>query len=172
MNNKSRQLAYLLRHDKTYSFGRYGWRSVEDLIANHQFSMADLESIVLNNDKLRFEFSDDKFSIRACQGHSIKVDVELFDVSPPLMLFHGTMYATLNSILHYGIHKGKRLYVHLSESMDDALKVGRRHGMLAVIQIDTRRMYLDGYKFYLSRNGVWLTEFVEPKYIVNDYYYI
>ena len=81
MKNKSRKLAYLLRHDKTYSFDKQGWRKVEDLIYNHDFTMVELEAIVLNNDKLRYEFSDDKSRIRASQGHSIEVDVELLEGS-------------------------------------------------------------------------------------------
>lgn len=165
MNNKSRQLAYLLRHDKTYSFGRYGWRSVEDLIANHQFSMADLESIVLNNDKLRFEFSDDKTFIRARQGHSILVDVELQEVRPPIHLYHGTAERFLSSILQKGILSGNRLYVHLFEIEEEARYIGKRHGTPVVLKINAQQMYHDGYKFYLSRNGVWLTEFVSTEYI-------
>ena len=166
MKSKSKKLAYLLRHDKTYSFDKYGWRKVEDLIVNHHFTMDGLKDIVLNNDKHRFEFSDGMECIRACQGHSIEVDVELLaSSSPPLLLYHGTSVNSLVSIQQHGIHRGKRLYVHLSETINDAVQVGSRHGSPVVLQVDSCRMFNDGYKFYYSRNGIWLTEFVPSQYI-------
>lgn len=165
MKNKSKELAYLLRHDKTYSFDIHGWRNVEDLITNHHFTMAELEAIVLNNDKFRFEFSDDKNCIRARQGHSIKVDVELSVATPPLLLYHGTSANSLVSIQQHGINRSKRLYVHLSETINDALQVGSRHGSPIALQVDCRQMFNDGFTFNRSRNGVWLTEFVPSQYI-------
>ena len=165
MENQSRKLAFLLRHDKTYPFDKHGWRSVEDLITNHQFTMNVLENIVLCNDKNRFEFSDDKKCIRACQGHSIQVDVNLQEARPPLQLYHGTAERFLSSILQKGILSGYRLYVHLSETDEEARYIGKRHGTPIVLKINAQQMYHDGYKFYLSRNGVWLTEFVAAKYI-------
>lgn len=165
MKRKSKKLAYLLRHDKTYSFDKCGWRKVEDLIANHHFTMDGLKDIVLNNDKHRFEFSDGMDFIRACQGHSIEVDVELLVSTPPLLLYHGTSANSLVSIQQQGINRGKRLYVHLSETINDALQVGSRHGSPIALQVDCHRMFNDGFTFYRSRNGVWLTEFVPSQYI-------
>ena len=165
MKRKSKKLAYLLRHDKTYSFDKYGWRKVEDLIANHHFTMDELKDIVLNNDKHRFEFSGGMDFIRACQGHSIEVDVELLVSTPPLLLYHGTSANSLVSIQQHGIKRSKRLYVHLSETINDALQVGIRHGSPIVLQVDCRRMFNDGFTFYRSRNRVWLTEFVPSQYI-------
>ena len=165
MKNKSRKLTYLLRHDRTYPFDKYGWRSVEDLITNHQFTMTVLENIVLCNDKNRFEFSDDNKSIRARQGHSIQVDVNLQESRPPLQLYHGTSERFLSSILKKGILCGNRLYVHLSETEEEARYIGKRHGIPVVLKINAEQMFHDEYKFYLSRNGVWLTEFVSAEYI-------
>lgn len=104
--------------------------------------------------------------IRARQGHSIQVDVELAEATPPDMLYHGTAKAFVESIVSQGILKGKRLYVHLSTTIDMATKVGERHGEPAVLAIDAKRMHEDRIKFFLSRNGVWLTDFVEAKYII------
>lgn len=165
MNKQGKKLAYLLRHDKTYSFDRWGWRSIEDLILNHHFTRMELEAVVMNDNKLRYEFSDDKSRIRACQGHSIEVDVELLETCPPLLLYHGTSIKSLDSIQQHGIHRGKRLYVHLSETISEAMQIGSRHGNPVVLSIDTFRMLKAGCKFYRSRNGVWLTDFVDVKYI-------
>lgn len=128
--------------------------------------MEELRKIVATNNKQRYEFSEDMKRIRARQSHSIQVDVELAETTSPDMLYHGTAKAFIGSIMKQGILKGKRLYVHLSTTNDMATKVGERHGEPAVLAIDAKRMHEDGIKFFLSRNGVWLTEFVEAKYII------
>ena len=161
-----KKLSYLLRHDKSYSFDEHGWREINDLVANHGFTMEELREIVVTNNKQRYEFSEDMTRIRARQGHSIRVDVELPEATPPDLLYHGTAKAFVESIMSQGIQKGKRLYVHLSTTIDMATKVGERHGEPAVLVIDAKRMHEDGIKFFLSRNGVWLTEFVDVKYII------
>ena len=158
-------LAYLLRHDKNYAFDEHGWREVRDLVECHGFSCEELEYIVANSSKQRFEFSEDKLLIRARQGHSVKVDVELEEAVPPEYLYHGTAKGFVDSILKLGILKGKRLYVHLSSTVEMAMKVGARHGEPVVLTINAKRMSEDGIRFLLSHNGVWLTEFVNARYI-------
>ena len=162
---KGKHLSFLLRHDKAYRFDEHGWREVSDLITNHGYTMDELKEIVATNNKQRYEFSEDMTRIRARQGHSIHVDVELEATLPPDILYHGTGERFLASIMDQGINKGNRLYVHLSATGETAVNVGRRHGKPIVLIIDTKRMAEDGHKFYLSRNGVWLTDFVEVKYI-------
>ena len=103
--------------------------------------------------------------IRARQGHSIHVDMELEETFPPDVLYHGTAKEYADSIMKQGILKGHRLYVHLSTTIEVATKVGQRHGEPVVLAIDAKQMSEDGNKFFLSRNGVWLTEFVDAKYI-------
>lgn len=164
-NKKSIKLAYLLRHDKDYAFDEHGWREVEDLILTHGFTMPLLENIVATNDKQRYEFNDTKTRIRARQGHSIHVDVELKEVTPPGILYHGTSEDVVKLILSEGLESRTRLYVHLSSDIETALKVGRRHGNPKVLKIDSTAMRANGIKFYLSNNGVWLTDFVAPEYI-------
>ena len=127
--------------------------------------MEELREIVANNNKQRYEFSEDMTRIRARQGHSIQVDVDLEEAIPPDVLYHGTAKRFVDSILKQGILKGKRLYIHLSTTVEMATKVGQRHGAPVVLAIDAKRMSEDGNKFFLSRNGVWLTEFVDAKYI-------
>lgn len=164
---KGKRLAFLLRHDKDYQFDEHGWREVSDLIANHGYTMELLDEIVETNNKKCYEYSEDKSKIRARQGHSVNVDVELKEVIPPDILYHGTAKTTLSAIMNEGIIKGGRLHVHLSQTEETALNVGKRHGKPVVIRINTGQMNQDGIKFYLSNNGVWLTEYVSPKYIID-----
>lgn len=165
MRQRSKKLAYLLRHDKNYQFDEHGWRSVDDLMTNHGYTMDELCEIVETNNKQRYEFSPDRTHIRARQGHSIAVDVELAECTPPDVLYHGTATAYLESIMEQGLIKGNRLHVHLSATRDIALNVGRRHGEAVVLTVDAKRMAKEGHKFYLNRNGVWLTDHVDVDYL-------
>ena len=163
---RSKSLAFLLRHDNTYVFYEHGYREVRDLVANHGFTLDELREIVKTDDKGRYEFLDEQqLFIRARYGHSVKVDVELPDAVPPAVLYHGTAKRFVDSIRQQGIKKMRRLYVHLSEKEEDALKVGQRHGEPIALIIDARQMSDDGIKFLLSRNGIWMTDYVAPKYI-------
>lgn len=166
IEKRSCTLSYLLRHDKTYDFLEHGYRDVADLVNNHGYTKEELSEIVETDDKGRFEFFDDKrLLVRARYGHSVDVDVELPEAVPPAVLYHGTAKHFVESIQQQGILKKSRLYVHLSATIEEAIKVGKRHGELVVLEIDARRMSKDGIKFFRSRNGVWMTEFVDAKYI-------
>ncbi len=167
---KGKRLAFLLRHDEeAFSKGmidKHGWRKVEEL-AGMGFSRELLDAIVATNNKQRYEYSTDGKLIRARQGHSINVDVELTEATPPNVLYHGTATRFLESIYSKGLIAGNRLYVHLSLDEATATNVGSRHGTPFVIKIDCHKMLADGCKFYLSNNGVWLTKQVLPKYFIN-----
>lgn len=165
ITNKSRKLAYLLRHDKEYAFDEHGYREVDDLIKHHGFTMAKLEAIVQENNKRRFEFNENKTKIRARQGHSVEVDVELKEATPPDVLYHGTATKYLDSIRENGLQIETRLHVHLSNDISTAIVVGRRHGDPVVLSIDAKLMVEDGFKFNLSNNGVWLVDYVPIAYI-------
>ncbi len=168
-------LSLVLRHDPGAAGIRLddnGWADVKELIhgVNETGRTLDLEmlkEIVRTNDKKRFSFSDDGTRIRANQGHSIQVDVELKAAVPPDVLYHGTATRFLGSILNAkeGLRAGSRLYVHLSKDYDTAVKVGMRHGVPAVLRVDASGMMRDGFVFYLSENGVWLVERVPVKYL-------
>lgn len=165
---RGKQLAFLLRHDKEYKFDRHGWREVSDLIKNHGYTMSELTEIVDTNDKKRYEFDETKKRIRARQGHSVNVDVELKEVTPPDMLYHGTATRFLEGIYRNGIKSMTRLHVHLSDSIETAKKTGARHGTPVVLTIDAGRMGKDGVKFFRSENGVYLTKVVDRKYIIGE----
>ena len=165
-----KQLSFLLRHDsEAFSNGlidKHGWRKVSELVKDHKYTKYLLDDIVKTNNKQRYEYNEDETLIRARQGHSIKVDVNLSEIAPPDILYHGTATRFLDSILEKGIVKGNRLYVHLSKDEETATSVGARHGRPYVLKINAKKMYEDGIKFYLSNNNVWLTDYVDVKYII------
>lgn len=167
--SKGKYLSFILRHGKEeFAAGLiddHGWMSVDELVNAKGFTKELIEEIVNTNNKSRYEYNDDKTKIRARQGHSIPVDVELREVRPPDKLFHGTTDKFIGSIFKEGLKPQSRLYVHLSYDKETALNVGRRHGKPVILSVDARRMYDDGVKFYISNNGVWLTKFVDKKYL-------
>ena len=130
--------------------------------------MEDLEEIVSTDEKQRYCFNDDKTLIRANQGHSIPVDVELEEIAPPEHLYHGTGEKYASSIEEQGILHKSRLYVHMSADYETAMKVGSRHGKPVVYRIMAGKMASDGFKFYKSVNGVWLTKEVPVQYFKRD----
>ena len=169
----SKFLALVLRH-KPQKIGltldEHGWADVDELIektvrSGRELDRESLEYIVRTNDKKRYAFNEDHTKIRASQGHTIPVDVELEETVPPDVLYHGTAESSLPSIMDKGLLKMKRLYVHLSKDVHTAIKVGQRHGKLVVLLVDSGKMYKDGYRFYLSANGVWLTDHVPQDYL-------
>jgi len=163
----SKKLSFLLRHDTEYAFDEHGWRTVDDLVTNQGFTMDELTNIVATDNKGRYEFNDNWTLIRARQGHSVDVDVELEEKTPPAELYHGTATRFIESIRNEGIKKMSRNYVQLSASIETATDVGRRHGSPVVLVIDTKAMAEDGIIFRYSRNNVWLVDHVDVKYIKN-----
>lgn len=172
LKDVSKYMSLILRHKPEtigISLDEHGWANVEELIAgiarNNEFNMDILEEIVRTDEKQRYSFNEDKTLIRANQGHSIPVDVELEEQAPPDILWHGTGEKYVSSIDKEGLLPKSRLYVHLSKDKETAVKVGSRHGNPVMYKIHAKRMYEDGYKFYLSVNGVWLTKEVPVKYL-------
>lgn len=161
-------ITLLLRHKpekEDLHMDRNGWVGVSELIKKLNISKTDLDEIVDNDNKGRFSYSDNKTKIRCNQGHSIDVDVELTETIPPDILYHGTATKSLNSIFENGIDKRSRNHVHLSADKETANKVGKRHGNVFILNIDSKQMFEDGIKFYLSVNNVWLTDYIDRKYI-------
>lgn len=147
----------------------HGWADIEELLegissTGRIIDKELLSEIVRIDKKNRYSFSDDGRLIRANQGHSISVDVELEECTPPSILYHGTAKKTQDIIMVQGIRSMSRLYVHLSENYKTARQVGKRHGEPVVLQVAASEMCNNGEKFYLSTNGVWLTKYVDSKY--------
>lgn len=166
-------ISLVLRHKPDavgIQLDEHGWANVDELInginnTGKNINMDILEEIVRTDNKQRYSFNDDKTLIRANQGHSIPVDVELEEKQPPKYLYHGTANRFLDSIMTDGLKPMTRLYVHLSKDEETAMKVGKRHGKPIILKIKSEEMYNDGIKFYLSQNSIWLTKYVDKKYI-------
>lgn len=150
-----------------------GWADVDELIsginkAGKKIDIEILERIVRENNKQRYSFNETHTKIRANQGHSVNVDVELKEAIPPDKLYHGTATRFMDSIKKNGITKQSRQHVHLSADKETATAVGKRHGKPIVLIIDTVKMREDGHKFYISENGVWLCDDISWKYISEE----
>lgn len=173
MKIDGKYLSYILRHNPSAAYVELdsgGYVDVDRLIdgikqAGKQTDVSDLERIVSTDSKRRFSFDEAHTKIRANYGHSVAVDLQMKEVVPPSLLYHGTARKYLDGIVAEGIKKQTRNYVHLSRDHETALSVGARHGEAIVLKIAAGRMHDDGYKFYLSESGVWLTEFVPCEYI-------
>ena len=178
----SKFLAVVLRHKPEMigiTLDKNGWTDVKELIDRSNtfqksegfepLTKAILDEVVADNDKKRYEYSEDGWQIRASQGHSVDVDLELDSKLPPKYLFHGTARQFIPSIKVNGLDKRERNHVHLSKDHDTAVKVGSRHGAPYVLRIDTEAMIKDGVDFFLSNNNVWLVDGVPAKYI--DFHY-
>jgi len=168
MTKQSKFLSLVLRHAPkkiNLTLDEQGWADVEYVLYGCRLSMEELEEIVEHNDKKRFEFNGDKSKIRASQGHSVKINLGYKAQKPPNTLYHGTIQKNWVIIQHDGLKKMKRHHVHLSGDKDTAIQVGKRRGKPIVISIDSDKMHSNGFAFYLSTNGVWLTDSVPKEYI-------
>lgn len=168
----SRYLSLILRHKPEVigiTLDEHGWANVKELIAGisktQPLDMELLDKIVRTDNKQRYSFNEDKTLIRANQGHSIPVDVELQRVTPPEILFHGTGEKYADSIDQIGLIPKSRLYVHLSGDEATAVTVGSRHGKPVVYRVAAGEMEKAGFEFYRSVNGVWLTKVVPVRYL-------
>jgi len=171
--NISKFLSLVLRHSPEtigLKLDENGWADVEELIAKcstngNSLNQELLDYVVENNDKKRFAFNDDKTKIRASQGHSISVELNLNQAEPDEFLYHGTVEKFLESIKKEGLQKMSRQHVHLSKDRETAIKVGSRRGVAQILTVRSGQMFKDGFKFYLSENNVWLIDEVPVKYI-------
>ena len=169
----NKYLCFILRH-KPDTIGieldENGWTNVDILIENLNKSGKNintklLKQIVETDNKTRFSFNENCSKIRANQGHSVKINLGYQAQQPPEILYHGTATRFSDSILKDGIDKRNRHHVHLSPNVETAIKVGERHGEPYVFEVLARQMYNNGFEFYFSDNGVWLTDNVPMKYL-------
>lgn len=174
MRNTSKFISLILRHKPEVigiSLDEHGWADVRELIEGinrsegHLLDTETLEEIVRTDEKQRYSFNDDHTLIRANQGHSILVDVELEEKTPPDILWHGTGEKYVPAIDEQGLIPKSRLYVHLSSDLETARKVGSRHGRPVIYRVASAQMVQDGFRFFLSANKVWLTKEVPVRYL-------
>lgn len=169
----SKYLSKHLRHDPEglgLTLAPGGWVGVEDLLAacarrRFEFSWVDLEEVVAENSKQRFSFDPTGTLIRANQGHSVEVDLQLAPSAPPDLLYHGTGHQTAPLIAESGLDKMRRHHVHLSADTETARAVGSRHGRPVIFTVLAAQMAEAGHLFYRSDNGVWLTDRVPPEFL-------
>ncbi|MEM9413985.1 MAG: RNA 2'-phosphotransferase [Planctomycetota bacterium] len=170
----SKSMSYVLRHKPDaigITLDPNGWVDVDDLLAAFQrdgkrYTRRCIDRAVAENDKQRFEFSEDGTRIRARQGHSINVDLGYEPAAPPDVLFHGTATRNLDSIRKKGLLKMNRHHVHLSTSKETMLAVAQRHGKPVILEVDAKRMHADGFEFFVTKNNVWLVDSVPPDYVL------
>ena len=166
----SKFLSLVLRHAPE-RFGLkldpFGWAAIDDVLrAKPSVTRESLLRVVADNDKQRFAISEDGKRIRANQGHSVKVALDLESEEPPAKLFHGTVERFLPAIREKGLKSMKRHHVHLSHDVETAKKVARRRGEPVILTVDAATMHANGLTFFRSKNGVWLTDKVASKYII------
>ena len=167
----SKYLSYILRHSPEsigITLAKEGWADIDELINNTDQYVLDrklIDILVETNDKRRFSISQDGKYIKANQGHSIDIDLNLPPQTPPDLLFHGTAKRFLESILKDGLTKQKRHHVHLTESLEVAKSVGSRYGAPVILEIKTTPLLEKEYVFYRTENNVWLIENVPPQAI-------
>ena len=174
LTTTSKFLSLVLRHKPEeigLQLNEEGWANVNELLekaAQHgvNISLALLDEVVSSSDKKRFAFNADKSHIRANQGHSVDINLNLQAVEPPAILYHGTATRFLDSIKEKGLLAGERQHVHLSANQEVAVSVGKRHGKPVIITVKAEQMAKDGLLFYVSDNGVWLTEKVPVGYLM------
>lgn len=173
LQKDSKFLSYVLRHNPA-AIGivpdKGGWVDIEDLLMacghhGRRMTYGHLMRIVASNEKQRFSVSPDGIKIRANQGHSIDVDLGYAPTAPPEILYHGTAAKNLPQIKSHGLTKQCRHHVHLCAMKDAALEVGRRHGAAVILEIRSGEMFRAAYQFYVTPNGVWLTDHVPAKFI-------
>jgi putative RNA 2'-phosphotransferase len=170
---QSKLLSLVLRHDPQAAgieLDEAGWVAVSDLLAGCaragvSITADELGEIVRTSDKQRFALSEDGMRIRANQGHSVDVHLGHAPATPPEVLWHGTAEKCVASIRAQGLVKGARHHVHLSPTPETASAVGRRHGRLVLLEVAAGRMHRDGRAFFLTPNGVWLTDHVPVAYL-------
>ena len=169
----SKTLSYWLRHrpdDAALSLDAHGWAALDDVLAAlARRGLADdidtLLAVVEQNDKQRFELAPDLSAIRARQGHSIEIELALDPDEPPAELYHGTVERFIAPIMAQGLSKMKRHHVHLSRDVETAARVGARRGEAVILSVDARAMRSDGLSFFVTANGVWLTDHVAQRYL-------
>lgn len=172
----SKSLSFWLRHnpeDIGITIGNDGWTDIDELIEKAadkgvEFTFDELKEVVSNNDKKRFLINEDETLIRANQGHSIEVKMKFNEAVPPQILYHGTPVGVVDLIMKEGLSKMSRHHVHLSPNKETAAIVGSRRGKFEILEIEAMRMRADGYKIYISENGVYLVDEVPVKYIKRE----
>lgn len=169
----SKFMSLVLRHQPQTAglvLDNAGWVDVDDLLtgmnkAGQRVTRGQLETVVAENDKQRFQFSEDGARVRATQGHSVGVELGYEPAIPPEELAHGTPTQFVDSIRREGLKKRQRHDVHLHADLSIASSVGQRRGKPVILRIRAKAMSDAGFEFFVTPNDVWLTDHVPPEFI-------
>ncbi|WP_277406235.1 RNA 2'-phosphotransferase [Lacrimispora xylanisolvens] len=171
----SKEVSYALRHapwEYELELDENGGVPLEQLLSSLQLNskwenltVIDLIEMIEKSEKKRHVIYDGK--IRAFYGHSIPMKIVKEEKTPPEFLYHGTARRFLNSIKEKGLLPQSRQYVHLSQDIETAETVGKRHDNKAgILIIDSLKAWNDGIKFYYGNEKVWLADMVPYKYVL------
>ena len=171
----SKLLSLVLRHSPQtvgISLDDAGWVDVVDLLRalekhprGRGVNEKNLREVVETNDKKRFEFDSGGKRIRASQGHSIAVDLGYAAAQPPETLLHGTPERFIEPIRASGLKKMNRHHVHLHADEKTSAAVGARRGKPVLLVVRAGEMQRVGFEFFVTPNGVWLTDHVPVEFI-------
>lgn len=170
----SKEVSYALRHapwEYELEMDQNGWVPIDQLLeALHRtdqwksVSETDLNKMIEKSEKKRHEIKDGR--IRALYGHSVPMKILKKEKMPPTVLYHGTSRNFLKSIRKNGLLPQGRQYVHLSQDIETAEKVGkRRDNQPCILIVDAERAVEDGIKFYLGNEKVWLSDTIPAQYL-------
>ncbi|GAA5422002.1 RNA 2'-phosphotransferase [Tetragenococcus halophilus] len=172
----SKQLALVLRHHPekiNITLDEYGRVEINELINkfnahySRKIDRQKIEEIINNSPRQRYVIEGTK--IRALYGHSVSVLPLQEAVIPPKILYHGTSQAAAKIIQAEGLNKMGREFVHLSEKLETAIKIGSRHDTSPIIfQVYAKKAATDGYAFYSPKSGVWLVENLPAIYLKKE----
>lgn len=167
----SKRVSWLLRHgaaEQGLAMDAAGWVAIADVLRALSMSRGQLDAVVAQNDKKRFEISGSM--IRACQGHSIanvtadglEASWKPYESAGPV--FHGTSIEAAFSISKEGITSQARSHVHLAPSRQS--KVGKRWNVDLLLVIDPARVRAHGITLFESPNGVVLAREIPKDCVV------
>lgn len=174
MEELSKEISYALRHAPWkyhLELDEHGWVSIEQLLnALHEndqwigLTETDIADMINQSKKKRHEISNGR--IRAIYGHSVPHKIIKEVAKPPKILYHGTAKRFLSSIMEKGLLPQERQYVHLSQDVETAMNVGKRHDAKPILlEIDTFKAWENGIKFYYGNEKVWLADEVPAEFL-------
>jgi 2'-phosphotransferase len=165
----ARRMSKILRHSavkEKICMNDEGFINIS-LLVKHLGTTADvILKIVATNSKKRFALSPDGKSVRANQGHGLPVTLALTELTPNSeydTCLHGTTIEAAKLILENGLSKMSRNHIHFAIGMPgaDGVISGMRKSSSVVFVLDMKRAMTDGIVFYMSANGVILSEGID-----------
>ena len=172
----SKTLSFILRHDaqkRNMKISSDGFVSLDELLEQKEFlgiTANDIQRVVFENDKQRYTIKEinKNLFVRANQGHSMDLQVEMDRIFTPITAIHGTKLSSWKHIQKTGLCRMTRKHIHFASGLN--AMSGFRKNSECLIYLDMHKALQDGIEFYKSSNGVILSEGVngklDPKYFL------